>query len=109
MSLQFVFSSNSAWVFDFLTSEWYSIATNEGPAARYGQTQIALDENKLLVIGGCGGPNQIFSDVWLLTFTDNGFGQYTGVWDKMTVTGDEGSVPNDFHYSGCKVLEILCF
>lgn len=88
---------------------------NKGPvpAPRYGQTQISLDESRVLVVGGCGGPNQIFSDVWLLTFAEKGIGNYNGYWEKVTVAGDEGSVPNDFHYSGCKVpvhiFEILRF
>lgn len=37
------------------------------PAGRYGQTQVALDDHHLLIIGGCGGPNSIFNDVWLLS------------------------------------------
>ncbi len=38
------------------------------PAPRYGQSQLRLRgrEDRLLVLGGCGGPNNVFSDVWLL-------------------------------------------
>ncbi|CAL8111450.1 unnamed protein product [Orchesella dallaii] len=101
--------SNSTWIFDFLREEWYAITTNSGPAPRYGQTQISLDGNKLLVVGGCGGPNQIFSDVWLLTFTENRIGKFSGTWEKMNLAGDESSVPNDFHYAGCKIGSSVSF
>lgn len=38
------------------------------PPPRYGQSQILLDDHHLIIIGGCGGPNLMFSDVWLLNF-----------------------------------------
>ena len=34
------------------------------PAPRYGQSQLRLRDDRLLVLGGCGGPNNVFSDVW---------------------------------------------
>lgn len=33
---------------------------------RYGQHQTALSEDHILIIGGCGGPNSIFKDAWIL-------------------------------------------
>lgn len=37
------------------------------PTPRYGQSQLLLDSRHLLVLGGCGGPNNVFTDVWLLS------------------------------------------
>ena len=36
------------------------------PSPRYGQSQLFLDEHHVLVMGGLGGPNNVFNDVWLL-------------------------------------------
>lgn len=38
------------------------------PHPRYGQTQILLDNNHLVIIGGCGGPSVMLNDVWMLEF-----------------------------------------
>ena len=34
--------------------------------SRYGQSQIVLSPNHLLVMGGCGGPNNEYADIWML-------------------------------------------
>jgi hypothetical protein len=73
------------------------------PTPRYGQTQISIDDTHILVIGGCGGPNQIFSDVWLLTISDHG-GKFKGHWDKIRVTDGQNFTPTDFQYAGTKVV-----
>ena len=78
------------------------MVTNEPPQPRYGQTQVAVDESHALVIGGCGGPNQIFSDVWALKIQRFG-SKYEGTWTKMENRNAKNPVPHDFHYSGCKV------
>jgi len=45
--------SNSVWVFDFLTDEWFFMQiTGNGPLPRYGQTQIVIDDEHLLIVGG---------------------------------------------------------
>lgn len=36
------------------------------PEARYGHSQITLDSERILVVGGCGGPNKQFNDAWIL-------------------------------------------
>jgi F-box protein 42 len=38
------------------------------PLARYGHAQINIDNERLLILGGCGGPNQLFEDVWILVW-----------------------------------------
>lgn len=36
------------------------------PEARYGHSQISLDDERVLIVGGCGGPNKQYDDVWIL-------------------------------------------
>ncbi len=36
------------------------------PECRYGHSQITLDDERILIIGGCGGPNKQYDDLWIL-------------------------------------------
>lgn len=36
------------------------------PEPRYGHSQITLDDERVLIIGGCGGPNKQYDDIWIL-------------------------------------------
>jgi hypothetical protein len=47
-------------------------ASSPRPAARYGQTQILIDADHMLIVGGCGGPNVIFADAWVLYMPSSG-------------------------------------
>ena len=38
------------------------------PEARYGHSQISLDDERVLIIGGCGGPNKQYDDFWILNW-----------------------------------------
>lgn len=109
--------SDAVWIFDFISKEWMELqivnsSNQAGPAPgikptpRYGHTQITLDEEHVLVVGGCGGPNLIFSDVWLLTLihTPGGRTPLVGRWDRVQITNSELFTTNDFHYQGCKVM-----
>lgn len=59
--------SNSVWLLDLETFGWREQPTTTlKPPARYGQCQVHLGEDRLLVLGGCGGPNNMFSDAWVL-------------------------------------------
>lgn len=107
--------SDAAWCFDFERQEWSEILI-EGqgehgvkikPAPRYGHTQVTIDDNNILLIGGCGGPNQIFSDVWLLT-SSPGRKFVKAKWEKVKVKNSEKFSANDFHYYGCKVSIFRC-
>jgi len=56
------------WSFDLERMSWMQEDIPEPrPTPRYGQSQLYLDETHLLILGGCGGPSNIFNDVWLLT------------------------------------------
>ena len=61
-------SSSDVWSFDLESMSWMQEDIPEPrPTPRYGQSQLYLDETHLLILGGCGGPSNIFNDVWLLT------------------------------------------
>ena len=61
-------SSSDVWSFNLERMTWVQEDIPEPrPTPRYGQSQLYLDEAHILVLGGCGGPSNIFNDVWLLT------------------------------------------
>jgi hypothetical protein len=100
--------SAAVWVWDFKVNSWYKMKINGnggGPLPRYGQTQVELDNENLLIIGGCGGPNQIMSDVWLLAMSENR-NKIEGSWILMA---SQNASVLDFHYKGCKVGPYVIF
>jgi len=99
--------SNTVWLFNFTTQEWYPVqVAGKVPQPRYGQTQISINDSSVLIIGGCGGPNQIFSDVWLLTITEDPVRRiYSGTWEQINTARSRDSFsPTDFQYAGTKVI-----
>ncbi|CAG9537510.1 unnamed protein product, partial [Cercopithifilaria johnstoni] len=52
---------------DALSSEPFLLKSPR-PNPRYGSSCVVIDKSHLLVVGGCGGPNCIYNDAWLLTF-----------------------------------------
>jgi F-box protein 42 len=38
------------------------------PEPRYGHSQVTLDDERVLIVGGCGGPNKQYDDVWILNW-----------------------------------------
>ena len=79
-------SSNDLWIYHLDTNEWERKLTGGvlPPLPRYGQSQLYLDAEHLLVLGGCGGPNNEYSDIWLLDMT---YSPWT--WIQMEVRGHE--------------------
>lgn len=66
-AVQLIGSSNSVWCLDLATFRWQEQRTSAvRPPPRYGQCQVRLDDDRLLMLGGCGGPNNMFSDAWIL-------------------------------------------
>uniref|UniRef100_A0A914HT38 F-box domain-containing protein n=1 Tax=Globodera rostochiensis TaxID=31243 RepID=A0A914HT38_GLORO len=61
--------NNNVYVLDLVRRIW-NMPSIPGPCPppRYGHSQILLDTRHLVVIGGCGGPNVMYSDVWMLDF-----------------------------------------
>jgi len=78
--------SNDIWVYDLDNGLWERqlAAGEEIPLARYGQSQVRLDDHHLLILGGCGGPNNEYTDIWLLDLTVS-----PCTWRRMEVRGSE--------------------
>ena len=78
--------SNDLWVYHLDRGVWTRQLTGgqETPLARYGQSQIRLDDQYLLILGGCGGPNNEYTDIWLLQLSTSPW-----TWRKMEVRGSE--------------------
>lgn len=91
--------SNDVWCFDLETQEWHKQATSDvKPHARYGQSQIWLGKDHLLIIGGCGGPNMVFNDVWLLSLAGK-----VWVWREVEVQNREWSATYMWCHRACRV------
>lgn len=74
--------TNSVYCLDLDTNEWMSVANGNSenssmspstrridgckPEPRYGHTQITLDDERIVIVGGSGGPGKQFDDVWIL-------------------------------------------
>lgn len=114
-------SSNDIWSLNLETFVWQQVfVSGPKPAPRYGQFQVAIDESHALIMGGCGGPNNMFTDAWLLNMSNMTAGESAWQWqivtvknrkwaathmwcnpacrfgDKLAVLGPTASVPSDF-------------
>lgn len=59
--------TNDVWKLNLETMIWYQQETSKNkPNERYGHSQTVLDNDHILIMGGCGGPNGLYNDVWLL-------------------------------------------
>jgi len=92
-------SSNDVWTFD-LTSKVWQLQTivGEPPLPRYGQSQIVLSPNHLLVMGGCGGPNNEYADIWMLNMEAQPWN-----WVQMEVRGSEDRAKDIWSHPACRV------
>ncbi|XP_053962380.1 uncharacterized protein LOC128865959 [Anastrepha ludens] len=110
-------NSNETWCLDLNELKWWQprFMGNTKPPPRYGQFQLVLDEYHLLIVGGCGGPNSVYSDAWLLDMSQEAwlwraipirnkkFGA-THMWcnpackigSKLVVLGPTPNMPQDF-------------
>ncbi|MCP9259084.1 hypothetical protein DINM_002058 [Dirofilaria immitis] len=60
-------ATNTVYVLDIISKIWHKPSfTDPQPNPRYGSSCVVLDKSHLLVVGGCGGPNCIYNDAWLL-------------------------------------------
>ncbi|XP_049815800.1 F-box only protein 42 [Schistocerca nitens] len=92
-------SSNDVWCFDMDDMLWSKKATTElKPHVRYGQSQLTLDDSSILILGGCGGPNMVFSDVWLLTATEP-----VWTWLEVQVENPQWSASHMWCHPACKI------
>lgn len=92
-------SINDVWSLDLTSFTWTKReTTNPKPPPRYGQFQIVLDSERCLVMGGCGGPNNIFSDAWVLKM-----GEPVWKWQMITVKNKKWASTHMWCNPACKV------
>lgn len=95
-------SSNDVWVLDLHSYVWSKQSTTTPkPWPRYGHSQVFLDDKHMLIIGGCGGPNMLLNDVWLLRISDDPEKPWS--WKEVTVTNREHGAPQLSFHPACKI------
>ena len=72
------------------------------PLPRYGQSQIFLDDDHLLILGGCGGPNNEYTDIWLL---DMSVSPWT--WIQMEVRGNDNRARDIWCHPAVRLFDYL--
>lgn len=91
--------SNDVWCLNLLTLVWTKPKLSAlKPPARYGQFQIAIDNFTLLILGGCGGPNNMFNDAWVLNFSED-----TWKWKTVNINNKMWSASHMWCNPVCKV------
>lgn len=98
-------SINDVWSLDLTSFTWTKRATTSPkPPPRYGQFQIVLDETRCLVMGGCGGPNNIFSDAWILEMSEP-----IWKWQIVNVKNKKWGSTHMWCNPACKVCNHIIF
>jgi len=100
-------SSNDVWVLNLNQFVWRKQSTsNLKPLPRYGHSQIVIDNRHILIIGGSGGANMLFSDIWLLTIPDDKSLQWE--WRLIDIKNkDQAIAPQISFHPACKVSLVL--
>uniref|UniRef100_A0A182PJE3 F-box domain-containing protein n=1 Tax=Anopheles epiroticus TaxID=199890 RepID=A0A182PJE3_9DIPT len=92
-------TSNDIWVLDLERLVWKKPAVSDlKPAPRYGQFQMAIGEDHILVLGGTGGVNRVFNDAWLLDMQRD-----TWVWKRVQIKNKKSTVTHNWCYPACNV------
>ncbi|XP_074043110.1 LOW QUALITY PROTEIN: F-box only protein 42 [Sinocyclocheilus anshuiensis] len=68
------------------------------PHPRGGQSQIVIDSETLLILGGCGGPNALLKDAWLLHMSASPW-----TWQQLRVENEDHGAPELWCHPACKV------
>ncbi|XP_067272681.1 F-box only protein 42 [Pseudorasbora parva] len=91
--------SNEVWLLDLEQWSWSKPAVS-GPAPhpRGGQSQIVIDSETLLILGGCGGPNALLKDAWLLHMSAPSW-----TWQQLRVENEDHGAPELWCHPACKV------
>lgn len=94
-------SSNDVWSLDLSTFVWTKKeTTNVKPAPRYGQFQIQLDDTHFLILGGCGGPNNMFNDAWVLDMSKE-----LWIWRSVIIKNKKWAASHMWCNPACKVYQ----
>ncbi|CAH1774099.1 unnamed protein product [Owenia fusiformis] len=93
-------SSGDLWSLDLKEMLWskHEIPGHRKPRPRYGQSQVVLDDNNILILGGCGGPNMQYNDVWLLSMNTSPW-----QWKEIQAHEEENRPPKLWCHPACKV------
>ncbi|CAN2387985.1 F-box only protein 42 [Pristimantis euphronides] len=91
--------SNDVWVLDIEQWSWSKPnISGPSPHPRGGQSQIVIDNETILILGGCGGPNALFKDAWLLHMNTNPW-----TWQQLKVENEEHGAPELWCHPACRV------
>ncbi|GAB1289168.1 F-box only protein 42 [Apodemus speciosus] len=91
--------SNEVWVLDLEQWAWSKPnISGPSPHPRGGQSQIVIDEATILILGGCGGPNALFKDAWLLHMHPGPW-----AWQPLKVENEDHGAPELWCHPACRV------
>ncbi|NXQ59451.1 FBX42 protein, partial [Anthoscopus minutus] len=91
--------SNDVWVLDLEQWAWSKPSiSGPSPHPRGGQSQIVIDKETILILGGCGGPNALFKDAWLLHMQANPW-----TWQPLKVENEDHGAPELWCHPACRV------
>lgn len=91
--------SNEVWLLDLEQWSWSKPAVSGlSPHPRGGQSQIVIDSETLLILGGCGGPNALLKDAWLLHMSAPSW-----TWQQLRVENEDHGAPELWCHPACKV------
>ncbi|XP_071073863.1 F-box only protein 42 isoform X3 [Dasypus novemcinctus] len=91
--------SNDVWVLDLEQWAWSKPnISGPSPHPRGGQSQIVIDDATILILGGCGGPNALFKDAWLLHMHSGPW-----AWQPLKVENEDHGAPELWCHPACRV------
>ncbi|XP_068449950.1 F-box only protein 42 [Clinocottus analis] len=91
--------SNEVWILDLEQWSWSKPPiSGPSPHPRGGQSQIVIDEQTLLILGGCGGPNALLKDAWLLHMDAPPWR-----WKQLQVENEDHGAPELWCHPACRV------
>uniref|UniRef100_A0A674HP38 F-box only protein 42 n=1 Tax=Taeniopygia guttata TaxID=59729 RepID=A0A674HP38_TAEGU len=91
--------SNDVWVLDLEQWAWSKPSiSGPSPHPRGGQSQIVIDNETILILGGCGGPNALFKDAWLLHMQANPW-----TWQPLKVENEDHGARSWWCHPACRV------
>ncbi|NXO24649.1 FBX42 protein, partial [Cisticola juncidis] len=91
--------SNDVWVLDLEQWAWSKPSiSGPSPHPRGGQSQIVIDNETILILGGCGGPNALFKDAWLLHMHASPW-----TWQPLKVENEDHGAPELWCHPACRV------